>query len=149
MARGKVKDPSKWAGSWGTRVQQSGEGWATGFIAAGPSTFEKAAAAGPHWQSQVSLPSSLSKFQGKLREVNFATVTATVNGPGTGPGKKKSPASGLNKQASVARFASVFGPKLVNIVNNLPARGPRGSAANRQRLNQLLDAVEATRGHNF
>lgn len=145
MPRGTVKPPSAWAPSWGTGVQTSGQKWAANYIAAGPSIMAKAAAAVSHWQAQVASAAAASKFVGKLKEVNFSTVTTTVQGAGL----QKFTSAGVNKQANYNHFASVFQPKLESMVRALPPRGARGSAANRTRLNNLLDQMEATRGKNF
>jgi hypothetical protein len=139
-----IQDPSKWAGSWGTGVGRSGDKWATQYVAAGPAIFQKAAAAVGDWQAAVSSQMAADAFTRGLNAVNFAQVQATV----TGAGKTKYTSSGSTKQAKYAAFAQIFGPKLQMIVTNLPPRGPRGSAQNRTRLNQLLDAVQATRGTN-
>lgn len=139
-----VTDPSKWGASWGAGVAASGSKWAAGYIAAGPSIFQKGAAAVGNWQAGVAAPTAATAYVAGLQNVNFATVTATVNGPGQG----KYTSAGSLKQANYQSFAQIFGPKLQTIVNNLPPRGPRGSAQNRTRLNQLLDQVQATRGQN-
>lgn len=139
-----IQDPSKWAGSWGTGVGRSGDKWSTAYIAAGPAIFQKAADAVGDWQSAVSSQLAADAFQRGLRAVNFSQVQATV----AGAGKTKYTSAGSTKQAKYSAFAQVFGPKLQSIVSNLPPRGPRGSAQNRTRLNQLLDAVQATRGSN-
>ena len=145
MARGTVKPPSQWAPAWGQGVQTNAQKWSQNYIAAGPSIFAKAAAAVTHWQSQVASPQAAAKFQGKLKEVNWATVQTTVSGPGV----QKFAAAGVNKQQNYNHFASVFHPKLHAAVQSLPPRGPSGSPQNRARMNALLDAVEATRGKNF
>jgi hypothetical protein len=137
-------DPSKWAGSWGAGVGRSGQKWAADYIAAGPAIFQKAAASVNNWQLAVSSQLAANAFVKGLSNVNFAQVTATVNGAGL----QKYTSSGTTKQAKYSSFAQVFGPKLQQIVANLPPRGPRGSAENRTRLNQLLDQVAATRGTN-
>jgi|SRR5215469_8779314 len=140
-----VKDPSTWAQAWGSGVQSKASTWSKNYIAAGPSIFTKAAAAVGNWQMGVSSAEAAKKYVGKLNKVNFAVVTATVNGAG----QQKYAQAGVNKQANYQNFANVFGPKLSSIVSALPARGPRGSAVNRTRLNQLLDQIEATKGTNF
>jgi hypothetical protein len=137
-------DPSKWGGSWGAGVGRSGQKWAADYIAAGPAIFQKAAASVNNWQLAVSSQLAANAFVKGLSNVNFAQVTATVNGAGL----QKYTSSGTTKQAKYSSFAQVFGPKLQQIVANLPPRGPRGSAENRTRLNQLLDQVAATRGTN-
>lgn len=139
-----ITDPSKWAGAWGTRVGQSGDKWSANYVAAGPAIFSKAAAAVSDWQSAVSSQLAADAFVRGLNAVNFQQVQATV----VGAGKTKYTSSGSTKQAKFASFAQIFGPKLQMIVSNLPPRGPRGSAQNRTRLNQLLDQVQATRGTN-
>lgn len=139
-----ITDPSKWAGAWGSGVQRSGDKWATDYVAAGPAIFQKAAASVSDWQAAVSSQLAANAYVNGLNSVNFAQVTATVQGAG----KTKYTSSGTTKQASYAAFAQVFGPKLAQIVSSLPARGPRGSVQNRTRLNQLLDQVQATRGTN-
>jgi len=139
-----MKDPSKWGAAWGAGVAASGAKWSAGYIAAGPAIFQKAAAAVGNWQAGVAAPIAATRFVAGLQAVNFSTVTATVNGSGQG----KYTSSGSTKQAGYTAFAGIFGPKLANIVANLPPRGPRGSAQNRTRLNQLLDQVAATRGMN-
>jgi len=139
-----IQDPSKWAGAWGSGVSRSGDKWAADYVAAGPAIFQKAAASVGDWQAAVSSQLAADAFVKGLQTVNFSQVTATVQGAG----KTKYTTSGTTKQASYASFAQAFGPKLQTIVNQLPPRGPRGSAVNRQRLNQLLDAVQATRGQN-
>ncbi len=139
-----ITDPSKWAAAWGVGVGRSGAKWAADYIAAGPSIFTKAAAAVGNWQAGVAAPAAAAAYVSGLNSVNFSQVTATVNGAGM----SKYTTSGTTKQASYMTFAGIFGPKLQTIVNNLPARGPRGSAINRTRLNQLLDQVQATRGQN-
>jgi hypothetical protein len=139
-----ITDPSKWAGSWGTGVSRSGDKWSTNYTSAGPAIFQKAAASVGDWQAAVSSQQSADAFVRGLQNVNFSQVTATVQGAG----KTKYTTSGTTKQASYSSFAQTFGPKLQTIVNNLPARGPRGSAINRTRLTQLLDQVQATRGTN-
>ena len=139
-----ITDPSKWAGAWGTRVGQSGDKWAGNYVAAGPAIFQKAADSVGTWQAAVASQLAADRFQTGLRNVNFAQVQATV----TGAGKMKYTSAGSTKQAKYAAFAQIFGPKLSSIVQNLPPRGPRGSAQNRTRLNQLLDNVQATRGTN-
>lgn len=139
-----VTDPSKWAGAWGTGVSGAGTKWAADYIAAGPSIFTKAAASVTNWQAAVAGPIAAANYVSGLQGVNFATVTATVNGAG----KTKYTTSGTTKQQKYSTFAGIFGPKLVQIVSALPARGPRGSTENRIRLTQLLDQVQATRGQN-
>jgi len=145
MANGTVTPPGNWAANWGTKVQSSGPKWAANLIAHGPSMFTKAAASVTQWQAAVASPSAASKYVGKLKEVNFTTFTSTVNGAG----QSKYASSGVNKQHAYNHFAGVFGPKLQTMVSALPPRQPRGNPANRTRLNQLLDAMEATRGKNF
>ena len=139
-----ITDPSKWAGSWGAGVQRSGDKWAADYVAAGPAIFQKAAASVGTWQQAVASQMAADAFVAGLNNVNFSQVTATVQGAG----KMKYTSSGSTKQAKYVAFAQIFGPKLANIVANLPPRGPRGSAQNRTRLNQLLDQVQATRGTN-
>jgi hypothetical protein len=139
-----ITDPSKWAGSWGTGVTGAGATWASGYIAAMPTIYSKAAASVGDWQNAVASTQAAAAFVSGLNNVNTSQVTTTVNNAG----KTKYTASGSSKQAKYAAFATTFGPKLQQIVAALPARGPRGSAQNRQRLNQLLDNVQATRGTN-
>lgn len=139
-----IADPSKWAGNWGAGVGRSGDKWSTGYIAAGPGIFSKAADSVADWQAAVASAMAADNFVAGLRKVNFTQVQATVQGAG----KTKYTSAGSTKQAKYSAFASVFGPKLANIVSALPPRGPRGSAQNRTRLNQLLDQVAATRGSN-
>lgn len=141
---GTVTDPSKWSGAWGAGVSRSGDKWATDYLAAGPAIFQKGAAAVGTWQAAVAAQIAADNYVKGLSSVNFSQVQATVSGAG----KSKYTSSGSTKQAKYAAFAQVFGPKLANIVANLPARGPRGSAQNRARLTQLLDQVQATRGSN-
>lgn len=145
MARGTVTTPGNWAGAWGNGVQMNAQKWAQNLVAHGPGMFQKAAASVSHWQAQVATPQAASKYAGKLKEVNFQSFTATVNGAGV----QKYSSAGVNKQHNYAHFASVFGPKLQSMVSGLPARGARGNPINRTRLNQLLDGMEATRGKNF
>ena len=144
MAGAGIADPSKWAGSWGAGVQRSGDKWSANYVAAGPAIFTKAAASVADWQTAVASQMAADNFVRGLQSVNFSQVQATV----TGAGKTKYTSSGSTKQAKYSAFAQIFGPKLASIVNGLPPRGPRGSAQNRTRLNQLLDAVQATRGTN-
>lgn len=139
-----VTDPSKWAGSWGTGVTGAGSKWSSGYIKAGPAIFTKAAASVGSWQAAVASQMAADNFVAGLNNVNFSQVQATVSGAGM----TKYTSSGSTKQAKYAAFAQIFGPKLATIVANLPPRGPRGSAQNRQRLLALLDAVQATRGTN-
>ncbi|MBF6571585.1 MAG: hypothetical protein IVW54_22275 [Candidatus Binataceae bacterium] len=139
-----VKNPSTWAGSWGSGVSGAGNMWATNYIAAGPAIFTKAAASVGNWQTAVASQAAADAFVSGLNGVNFAVVTASVNGAG----KTKYTASGTTKQAKYNTFAGIFGPKLTSIVASLPPRGPRGSTQNRVRLTQLLDQVQATRGQN-
>jgi hypothetical protein len=139
-----VIDGSKWSGAWGTGVGRSGQKWSANYIAAGVQIFQKAAASVGNWQAAVSQQQAADNFVKGLNAVNFAQVQATVAGAGQG----KYTASGSTKQAKYAAFAQIFAPKLSQIVSSLPPRGPRGSAQNRTRLNQLLDAVAATRGSN-
>ena len=139
-----IKDPSKWAGNWGTGVTRSGDTWSAGYLAAGSSIFTKAAASVSDWQNSVASQAAAAAYVKGLSNVNLSQVTATVQGSG----KTKYTSSGTTKQANYSAFASNFGPKLQSIVNQLPARGPRGSAQNRTRLTMLLDAVQATRGSN-
>lgn len=139
-----ITDPSKWAGAWGAGVSRSGDKWATDYVAAGPAIFQKAAASVGNWQAAVSSQLAANAYVNGLQSVNFAVVTATVQGAG----KTKYTSSGTTKQQNYAGFAQIFGPKLASIVQNLPPRGPRGSVENRTRLTQLLDQVQATRGTN-
>ena len=139
-----ITDPSKWAGAWGTGVGRSGDKWSTNYIAAGPAIFQKAADSVSNWQVAVASQMAADAFVSGLRNVNFSQVQATV----AGAGKSKYTSAGSTKQAKYSAFAQIFGPKLASIVANLPSRGPRGSAQNRTRLNQLLDQVQATRGTN-
>lgn len=145
MPNGTVTPPGQWAGNWGSRVQQSGQKWATNLVNHGPSMFTKAAASVTHWQAAVASPAAASKYVGKLKEVNFTTFTSTVQGAGL----QKYSSAGINKQAAYNHFAGVFGPKLQTMLAALPPRLARGNPQNRTRLNALLDAMEATRGKNF
>src|SRR5215831_16866693 len=99
MPRGTVKPATEWAPNWGRGVQNNSQKWSQNYIAAGPSIFAKAAAAVSHWQTQVASPTAAAKFVGKLREVNFTTVTTTVQGPGM----QKYASAGVNKQANVSK----------------------------------------------
>lgn len=145
MPRGTVTSPANWASSWGNGVQMNSQKWAANLVAHGPGMFAKAAASVATWQQAVASPAAASKYAGKLKEVNFQAFSTTVNGAGM----QKYASSGVNKQHNYSHFAGVFGPKLQTMVSGLPARSARGSAINRTRLNQLLDAMEATRGKNF
>lgn len=145
MPRGTVTPPANWASNWGSGVQAKSQKWAQNLIAHGPAMFTKAAASVAHWQAQVASPSAASKYVGKLKEVNFQSYTTTVNGAGL----QKFASAGVNKQHNYAHFANTFHPKLQSMLQALPARGARGDPANRARLNQLLDAMQATRGKNF
>lgn len=133
-----------WAAKWGTGVAGAGAKWSANYIAAGPAIFTKGAAAVNTWQTAVASPAAAAAFVKGLNDVNFSQVTNVVNGAG----QSKFTTSGTTKQSKYNTFAGIFQPKLTNIIASLPAKGPRGSAINRTRLNQYLDQVAATRGMN-
>jgi hypothetical protein len=125
-----MKASSTWAGTWSTKVGQSGAAWASGYIAAGDAVFKAGAAAGPQWQAGVNTPQALAKFQKNLGAVTMASVTPVVNGAGM----TKYTSSATTKNANYAAFASLAGPIFTQGLAQLPAKGPRGSGANQARM---------------
>lgn len=142
-----VKAASLWAPAWGTGVGQSGQKWSTAYIAAGPTIFQKGAASVTNWQQAVASPAAANAFVDGLNNVNFAQVQTTVQGAGM----TKYTSSGSTKQSKFSAFATIFQPKLSQIVSNLDQsnpRQPRGNPANVVRLTAYIAAVAGTRGQN-
>lgn len=139
--------PQSATANWGTKVAQAGAAWSKGFLAAAPKVFNPANIKPANWQAGVNNPQAAIDYADGMANVNMSQLTTVVNSSG----QQKYTTSGTNKQAKMLAFQQVFIPKLGQITNSLDQsnpRGPRGSAQNRSRLNNYLDAVAATRGQN-
>jgi len=137
-----MKDSTKWAGTWGTRVSASGQNWSSGYISAGPSIFQRGAAAVGSWQTGVASAAAAQKFVKGLNAVNWAQTQATVQGAG----QAKYTASGSTKQAKYAKFSSEAGPRWSSEISSLPPRGMRGSPQNQARMANWSQFLISTRG---
>ena len=137
-----VKPASTWGTKWSAGVQNKAADWASGYIAAGDAVFRAGAASGPAWQAAVADPGALQRFQTNLGAVTMASVTPTVNGPGMAKYK----ASATNKNGNYNAFAIEFQPVLAQGVAALPARGPRRSPQNEQRMIQMYNFLVAKHG---
>lgn len=133
--------------NWGAKVQQAGVSWSKGYLAAAPKVFNPANIKPANWQAGVSNPQAALDYADGMANVNMQQLTTVVNSSG----QSKYTTSGSNKQSKMLSFQTQFIPKLAQITSSLDQsspRGPRGSAQNRTRLNNYLDAVAATRGQN-
>lgn len=137
-----VRNSTTGTANWGAGVQQAGNKWADGYANPSRNPFDPSVINPQAWLAGVSTQDAMNAYAANLAAVDQNVVLATVNGAG----KTKYTASGSTKQAKYQKFASIFYPKLGNILQALPPKGPRGT--NRGRLNAYLDAVEATRGQN-
>lgn len=143
-----VRDPTTATQNWTKGVTQSGAKWADGYAHPSRNPFDPSVIDPEAWQAGVSNPNAMASYERNLAAVNQDQVLATVNGVGM----QKYTASGTQKTSKVARFQSVFLPKLGTILQNLNSSnppGPRGSAQNISRLTVYLQQVAATRGTNF
>jgi len=140
-------NPANAVKNWGQKVAAAGPTWSAGLIAAAPNIFNPANIDAQAWQNGVSSPQAAADYEKGMASVNMQQFTTVVNGAGQG----KYTSSGSSKQAKMLSFMNVFIPKLSGILQTLNTsspKGPRGSAQNRTRLNNYLDAVAATRGQN-
>lgn len=137
-----MSNPSNWTGNWGSRVNSSGQKWSTNLNAVASTIGAKAAAAAPNWQAAVASQAALQRYQSGMQNMNVQQFTASVSGPGM----TKYTSSGTIKQAKYAAFANAAASKWPAMLSSLPARGPRGSAQNQQRMISWSNELAATRG---
>ncbi len=130
--------------AWGSKVSQSSATWSKKYLNPRRDPFTAANVDPDAWQAGVTTDTAKQKYLAGMTSVDITALTATVNGPGAA----KYAAAGTNKKAKYQTFATNFLPKLNNIVQSLPARGPRGSQQNKARVMQFFDQVAATRGTN-
>lgn len=139
--------PQTATANWGAKVGQAGQTWSKGYLAAAPRVFSQANIKPQNWVQGVNNPDAAAKYAANMANVNMSQLTTVVNSSG----QSKYTTSGTNKQSKMLAFQIQFIPKLQQITQTLDQsspRGPRGSAQNRSRLNNYLDAVAATRGQN-
>jgi hypothetical protein len=122
--------------------------WAANLVAALPTAFDAASAAGPLWQTNVSLPQSLTNFRAGLAraKANQTPIVAKINGPA-----KASFTSGVTTAGGpngyYTQFINNFLPAVSGEVTALNTTNPRGtSSQNRARLNAYLDWAESKKG---
>jgi hypothetical protein len=140
-----VTDAATATANWAKGVGSAGQKWADNYAHPSRNPFDPSVINAPAWQAGVSTPAAMAKYSRKMASVNQDMVLATVNGAG----KTKYTSAATTRQPNVSTFMSNFIPKLSAIVqneNSRAPRGPRGSAQNLQRMNDVVAAIAATRG---
>jgi hypothetical protein len=130
--------------NWTKGVGQSGQKWADNYAHPSRNPFDPAVINPAAWSAGVSTPQAQAKYGRKLANVNQDMVLATVNGAG----KQKYTSAGTTRAPNMQAFMTAFIPKLQGVisqVNSSTPRGPRGSAQNLTRMNNVVAAIAAMR----
>jgi hypothetical protein len=140
-----VTDATTAAANWAKGIGDGADKWATQYANPHRNPFDPNVIDPEAWQAGVSTDAAKAKYKRKMAAVNQDMVLATVNGAG----KTKYRASATTRRANVDQFMGKFIPTLKSIMDSENAsvpRGPRGSAQNRQRMNDVVDKIAALRG---
>jgi hypothetical protein len=122
--------------------------WAVNFNSNFLSMLDKAAAATPTWQANVSTPVAANNFQkglakAKTKQAAVATKVTTVGAPALAAGVRAA-ATG-----SYLSFSNAFMPAVAAEVSNLNATNPRGTRAQNRARQAAYDAWIDTQSGNF
>lgn len=141
-----VTDAATATANWTKGVGGAGQKWADNYAHPSRNPFDPAVINPQAWQDGVSTAAAKAKYATKMAGVNQDMVLATVNGAG----KSKYTAAGTTRAPNVSSYMGRFIPRLQTIVQNVNSatpRGPRGSAQNITRMNEVVTAIAALRNN--
>lgn len=145
-----MKTPAQAATKYGTNGSAPAATglWAVNFNSNFLTMLDKATAAIPLWQANVSTPIAAANMtkglaKAKTKQAAVATKVTTVGAPALAAGVKAA------STGSYLNFASAFLPAAAAEVANLNATNPRGTRAQNRARQAAYDAWIDTQAGNF
>jgi hypothetical protein len=134
-----IKSAGDAAAKWSQRAASAGAEYQAGAMAAGNAWQNGAVAAASNYKAAVTAGNIDARFAGGVRKAGSAKYTRKIQDVGAARYSTGVAAAQSDYEQGVAPYLQVISGL------NLPARQPRGSAANLQRVATVANALAAKR----